>query len=126
MRITTLVALSALALTGLAPAPARACGGTFCDNPGPGQPPMPVLQTGENVLFIVDEGQVEAHVQIQYSGNPERFAWVVPMPKVPEIKAGSQQLFVNLLQATVPTFQTSQTFASCSDGSRASDSSVGC
>src|SRR6185295_1671829 len=49
---------------------ARACGGTFCDS---GPTAMPVDQTGENVLFVLDGTNVEAHVQIQYQGAASRF-----------------------------------------------------
>ena len=125
--IPFLAAVSALTLAALVPTPAQACGGTFCDGPTPQQPtPMPVEQTGENILFVVDGTHVEAHVQIQYSGNPNRFAWVVPVPRVPEIKAGSQPLFTNLLGATVPTFATQQSFATCNGSSRADSGGVGC
>jgi hypothetical protein len=96
----------ALGLAALVWAPtANACGGTFCDSPPPGQPPMPVQQSGENIVFVLAEGHVEAHVQIQYTGDPTRFAWLVPVPAVPELSVGSQQLLTNLLNATVPTFQ---------------------
>src|SRR5690606_8285409 len=54
---------------------AAACGGTFCDA---GPQVMPVDQRGENILFVVDGDTVEAHVQIEYTGDPEKFAWIVP------------------------------------------------
>jgi MYXO-CTERM domain-containing protein len=100
--------------------PADACGGTFCDGrPPPNQPRvMPVDQTGENILFVVDGKSVEAHVQIQYKGDPARFAWIVPMPAVPTVTAGSQQLFTNLLQGTVPSYgyQVQQDFCPSFNG----------
>jgi MYXO-CTERM domain-containing protein len=66
---------------------------------------VPVDQKGENILFVVDGGNVEAHIQIQYQGDPEKFAWVLPLPAVPDsISVGSQPLFGNLLGATVPTY----------------------
>ena len=66
------LAACAAALAHLAqPSVAEACGGTFCDA---GPQVMPVDQTGENILFVVGEESVEAHVQIQYEGNPEQFA----------------------------------------------------
>ena len=83
-------------------ADAVACGGTFCDG---GPTGMPVDQKGENILFVVDRGNVEAHIQIQYEGDPARFAWVLPLPAVPDvIEVGSQPLFANLLAATVPMY----------------------
>jgi len=123
-----LLVLGALffALT-LRPSSAHACGGTFCDRPPQGQPPMPVDQSGENVLFVMQDGMVEAHIQIQYTGDPEKFAWVVPVPEIPELSVGSQLLFLNVLNGTVPTFQSTATVEVCSsDGQRRSSSSVGC
>jgi hypothetical protein len=74
---------------------------------------MPVDQRGENILFVVGDGTVEAHVQIQYAGDPEQFAWIVPVMAVPEIEAGSEQLFQNMLAATVPTFQLTTNNEDC-------------
>ncbi|MFO7561420.1 MAG: DUF2330 domain-containing protein [Enhygromyxa sp.] len=108
---TTLFAAAsaALALT-LAPAPAQACGGTFCDA---GPTIMPVDQTGETVVFWIDETGpepfTEAHIQIEYEGDAERFAWIIPVSVVPEVLVGSQALFDNLLQATVPQFVVQNT-----------------
>jgi MYXO-CTERM domain-containing protein len=84
-----------------APDEAEACGGTFCDS-GPSS--MPVDQSGENILFVMDGQNVEAHVQIEYQGSASRFAWVVPMPKIPDVSVGSEALFQNLLQGTVPSY----------------------
>ncbi len=101
--------------------PAHACGGTFCDSAPPGQAPMPVDQTGENVLFFMSGGTVEAHVQIQYSGDPERFAWVIPVPEIPELSVGSAPLFVRLLNGSVPSFTLNTSFQFCSaDGDTSS------
>ena len=108
-------AVVAFALLG-APPDALACGGTFCDRPPAGQPAMPVDQSGENILFVMANGHVEAHIQIQYTGDPARFAWLVPVPAVPKVAVGSQQLFVNLLNATVPTFAVTSSFEVCGTG----------
>src|SRR5689334_12918182 len=69
---------------------AHACGGLFCDRP-PVNPldPLPVAQSGENVVFGVDgdpangDAVVTAHIQIQYSGTAAQFSWVVPVASVP-------------------------------------------
>jgi hypothetical protein len=96
--------------------PARACGGTFCDT-GPNQ--MPVDQTGENILFILEPGQVEVHIQIQYdpNTNAQKFAWMIPLPEVPEFDVGSELLFRELLRATVPTYGLQTSFDFCGDDS---------
>ncbi len=91
-------------LTLLDPGQAAACGGFFCDNVG--GVPQPVDQTGENILFVIDDdaGTVEAHIQIQYMGDPAKFAWVIPVNAVPDFSIGSELLFTNLLAGTVPTY----------------------
>jgi hypothetical protein len=117
---TPILATSTLAAAlglALAPAPAEACGGTFCDGGGPTV--MPVDQTGENILFWIDqsggEPHTEAHIQIQYEGDAENFAWIIPVTQVPEVLVGNQALFDNLLASTVPTFTLSTTVQSCPD-----------
>ena len=72
---------SALALAvGLSsPAAALACGGFFCSS-------TPVDQQAERILFV-DEGDDtwSAYVEIQYKGESDAFAWIVPVPEVPEL-----------------------------------------
>ncbi|MFV8750033.1 DUF2330 domain-containing protein [Nannocystaceae bacterium ST9] len=120
--LLTISSLSTLALglgLALAPTPADACGGTFCDGGGPTV--MPVDQTGENILFWIDhsgtEPHTEAHIQIQYEGEAQDFAWIIPVQQVPEVLVGNQALFDNLLAATVPTFTITTTSQTCDDGS---------
>ena len=96
------------ALAAASPSEADACGGTFCDGGGPQV--MAVDQSGENVLFTMQDGVVEAHVQIQYQGDPAQFAWIVPMQAVPEVEVGSQPLFDAVMSATVPTFTLNSRF----------------
>ncbi|MCA9710618.1 MAG: DUF2330 domain-containing protein, partial [Myxococcales bacterium] len=91
------------------PTPAHACGGTFCDA-GPivtDPEAMPVDQTGETIVFAVDDTHVEAHIQIDYDpqSGAERFAWLIPiMGQNPEFEVGSQQLLLNLQNSTVPSY----------------------
>jgi hypothetical protein len=96
-------ALGALALaSGLLagdPRPARACGGFFCDAS------LPVLQSAEGIAFFWnDDGSIEAHVQIFYTGPAERFGWILPVPGVPELDVGTPALFSALDPPTRPTF----------------------
>lgn len=78
------------------------------------QPPQslgtPVVQAGERILFAVDNGKVTAHIQIQYSGDAKEFGWLVPLPSVPVVKVGSEELFTLLLQQTQPTYRTNTVF----------------
>ncbi len=85
------------------PAEAGACGGTFCDAALPTE--MPVDQTGETILFAIDNGYVEAHVQIEYDGgDADQFAWLVPVPEIPEIEVGSWRLVSAALDGTRPVY----------------------
>ena len=113
-RVVVCACLSGIA--SLTPRAASACGGTFCDRQAPGTPPMPVDQKGENILFVMDGGNVEAHVQIKYEGEAQKFAWIIPVPALPEVEVGSQPLFGNLMNATVPMFGFTSTSMPCGGG----------
>jgi len=80
---------------------ALACGGFFCNNS------QPVDQSAERILFSQDPttGEVETHVQIFYTGPSEEFAWVVPVPSVPEVFVSSDTLFEGLADLYEPMFQ---------------------
>ncbi len=87
------------AVAAAAPQTAQACGGFFCSQ-------VPIDQTGERVLFAVEGGEVEAHIQIFYQGSAERFAWVLPLPQAPTVvKVGTDMLFQQLESRTRPQFQ---------------------
>ena len=87
----------------------------FCDA-GPQE--MPVDQTGETIIFVVDEGHVEAHIKIEYDPNTDatQFAWIVPVMAEPEVLVGSDQLFINSLNGTVPSYGFQATSETCEDG----------
>lgn len=80
-----------------APVSAWACG-CFA----PPNPATPVVQAGEQVVFAVDSGQVTMHVRVQYSGPAEEFGWLLPLPSVPELEVGTEELFFALEQVTRP------------------------
>ena len=85
----------------MAPAPASACGGFFCQR-------EPMNQAGENILFSVEgDGTLTAHVQILYSGAADAFAWILPLPSVPtSIGVGTDALFEQLGVRTAPRFES--------------------
>lgn len=91
------------------PSEAEACGGMFCDS---GPQPMPVDQTGENILFVMAEDYTEAHIQIQYDPASEaaEFAWIIPLTEVPEFAVSSDLMFGAVLDATVPSYGFTTTF----------------
>jgi MYXO-CTERM domain-containing protein len=107
--------LSALAATTLlAPSPASACGGFFCDNS------QPVNQAAERIVFAYeDDGSVTAVIQIQYAGEADRFAWVLPVAGSPEVAVSSNAAFQRLQSATNPQYILNTTVeGSCLDDGR--------
>ena len=93
---------------------AEACGGTFCD----AGPNLDVVdQAAETVVFVRDGAYVEAHIQIAIDPNTDaqKFAWLLPMPAVPEFQVGSQPLFDALLQGTRPSHGTNGPYCGSGD-----------
>lgn len=106
---TCLWLISCLAVLLAAP-DAEACG-CFA----PPNPTVPVVQAGERILFAVKNGQVTAHVQVVYDGaNASEFGWLLPMPAVPTLELGTDELFVQLTTTTQPRYRLNTTFdANC-------------
>ena len=77
---------------------ARACGGFFCTT-------FPMNQVAENILFVQGEGTVTTHVQLLYSGEASDFAWILPLPSVPELAVSHNDIFTRLQWSTQPFFQ---------------------
>ena len=95
---STLIVL--ITIFSLAPLEATACGGMFCSIATPNSPPEPVDQTGEWIVFEVGEDEVTVHVQIQYTGTADEFAWIVPVSGVPNVEESSAALISSLSDAT--------------------------
>ena len=71
----------------------------------PPDPSVPIVQAGERIAFGVENGIVTSHIQIQYSGPAEEFGWLLPLPSVPELEVGTDELFAQLIQTTQPKYQ---------------------
>jgi hypothetical protein len=91
------------------PAPARACGCFTPPLPKPGMVDFAINQQAEHIIFEVEpDGQhITAHVLIRYAGDPEQFAWIVPVPSVPELDISYGSAFGFLDQQTQPTISPS-------------------
>jgi hypothetical protein len=91
-------ALAGLALTAAAPR-AEACGGFFCSA-------SPIDQTAEHILFTVNSDQtVTAIVQIQYAGDKDNFAWIIPAPGIPKLTTDFPDAGMrSLAKATDPNY----------------------
>src|SRR5687768_2853813 len=83
----------------------------------------PIVQAGERIVFAHRDGKVIAHIQIQYQGEANDFAWLLPVPSVPDLKLGSEELFVRVERATQPTFTLTR---NPGDGCGSSGISIGC
>lgn len=94
----TLAAVASAGSLLLLPTPAQACGGFFCSQ-------VPVEQTGEQILFGMDDGKITAQILINYAGEAEDFAWLLPVATPPEITLGSAAAFTNLGFRTAPTWR---------------------
>ncbi len=96
----TLTGFAAGAIHFTAPSEAEACG-CFV----PPDPTVPIVQAGERILFGMENGVVTSHVQVQYSGAAEEFGWLLPMPSIPEMTLGTDELFAQLVAQTQPTYR---------------------
>ena len=76
----------------------------------PPDPSVPIVQAGERIVFEAKDGIVTAHIQIQYSGSADDFAWLVPIPSVPEIGVGTSELFTQVINATQPRYRVNYSF----------------
>ncbi|MEL6178240.1 MAG: DUF2330 domain-containing protein [Myxococcota bacterium] len=103
--------LSGALLLTLTPTQAEACGGFFCSQS------QPVNQAAERIIFIDnDDDTVTAIVQILYQGPSEQFAWVLPVPGIPEVGVSSDLAFQRLQQATNPLYNLVTRFEdNCTD-----------
>ncbi|HVK78111.1 MAG TPA: DUF2330 domain-containing protein [Kofleriaceae bacterium] len=96
-------AAAAAAITAGAVRVAEACGCLSPPVPAPlGDEDYAVNQQAEQLIFEVEDGWVTAHVLIKYAGAPEQFAWIVPVPEVPELSLSPTAAFGLLDRATAP------------------------
>jgi hypothetical protein len=99
---------------------ARACG-CFAQS----STAAPVVQAGERILFAHEGDQVIAYIQIQYQGAADQFGWLVPLPSVPTLQIGTDELFRTLDKSTLPQYVLTRTRQLCSGGTTTAPSSSG-
>src|ERR1051325_5141137 len=87
---------------------AHACGGFFCTN-------VPVDQAAERIIFAVNDGDgtIDAYVQINYTGAPDAFAWVVPVPNPPKLDVANMPMIRELDRLSQPVYIAPSMDASC-------------
>lgn len=93
---------------------ADACGGCFAP------PDPPTVVSGHRMVMSVSQSQTVLWDQIQYSGDPEEFAWVLPVKPGARIEAGTAAFF-EVLESQSAT-RVVAPFVDCGGGS----SGVGC
>src|SRR5262245_4810857 len=71
----------------------------------PPDPSVPIVQAGERIVFAMDNGDVVAHIQIQYAGNDGEFGWLLPLPAVPTLELGTDELFTAITTQTQPKYR---------------------
>lgn len=104
--LSGVVCASSLVVGLLAATPrAHACG-CFA----PPDPSVPIVQAGERILFAMENGVVTAHIQIQYAGNAAEFGWILPLPSIPTLELGTDELFSTLITTTQPKYRMQQRF----------------
>ncbi|WP_045119065.1 DUF2330 domain-containing protein [Haliangium ochraceum] len=94
-------ALSLGALAGQPALPSAQACGCFAQP----DPTAPVVQGGERIVFAMEDGVVTAHIQIQYTGAAEEFAWLLPLPSEPSFTLGNEEMFARLIDATQPRYR---------------------
>jgi len=103
-RFTPLLGFGPVLLLAMVSLPqgAEACGGLFCSATAP------VNQAAERIIFSKNaDGAVTAVVQIQYEGPSGEFAWVLPVPGIPDVKISSDLAFTRLQLASNPQYNLS-------------------
>jgi hypothetical protein len=86
--------------------PAEACG--CLSPPAVTTGEFAINQRAEQIIFEVEPGWVTAHVLIRYAGDPSQFAWIVPVPEVPEMAISPISAFSLLDRATAPFVQVTE------------------
>jgi hypothetical protein len=99
----------AAAAAAVTPTEANACGGCFVP------PSTPTVVSGHRMVMAVSTQQSTLWDQIQYAGEPEEFAWVLPVKPGARIETATAAFF-EVLEATMQT-QIQQPQVNCGGGS---------
>ncbi len=104
-RLWGLVGIAIASGVSIASTDVLACGCFAPPVPNAASDSFAVNQQAEQVIFEVTGDKVSAHVRILYSGDPEQFAWLLPMPNVPDLELSNGLLFGLIDQQTSPQVQ---------------------
>jgi len=76
----------------------------------PPDPSVPIVQAGERIAFSMKDGIVTSHIQVQYSGEAQEFGWLLPLPSLPTMELGTDELFVQLINQTQPKYRLNREY----------------
>lgn len=97
-RFLTLAGAMTFAVSGLVTSDARACGGCFHQENPPG--PEVSVVTGHRMAFSISPTQTVLWDQVEYTGSPQEFAWVLPVKPGARLELASDSWFEVLDAAT--------------------------
>jgi len=63
-----------------------------------------ITEPSQIAAIFYSDGQEDLIIQVSYEGDVEDFAWVVPVPSLPEIKAVNFELFIDLSSLTSQSY----------------------
>jgi hypothetical protein len=98
-RVAVAAVLAGTSFPLLAPTEAYACGGCFVP------PSSPTVVSGHRMVMAVSPTQSTLWDQIQYAGEPEEFAWVLPVKPGARIESATSAFFEVLEGVTVTRVQ---------------------
>jgi uncharacterized protein (TIGR03382 family) len=103
MRLRTILPAAALGVLSVAwtVRDARACGGCFHEPPQPNQ--SGTVVTDHRMIFTISPQQTTLYDEIEYSGSPGSFAWVLPIRSQVTVGLSSDVVFTALEQTTGTT-----------------------
>jgi hypothetical protein len=103
-RLACFAALVASTLFTFSP-DAQACGGCF--SPPPGAPGRAQVVTDHRMVLALSQRETTLWDQIQYSGSPEDFVWVLPVANAATLRMGlADNNFVNALDEFTAPYVT--------------------
>ncbi len=82
----------------LAPVQALADGGFFPP------PNIDITEPTQKAVIFYSKGCEDLIIQVSYEGDVEDFAWVVPVPSMPEVKASYFEIFFELSNLTISSY----------------------
>lgn len=100
LRFATLIGAGLLS-SYVFPQDARACGGCF--HPPPGE--NPTVVTDHRMILTISQQESTLWDQIQYSGEPSSFAWVLPISGAVRVGLSADSVFKNLDQLTATSIE---------------------